>query len=347
MIVNCLKRNELSWLMAFLCRWLLLTLAWCFLNFIPVWLEVLSDTTIGGFLLAHFTGPLYKPWALWFIDYYWLAFTLAGPIYFFDQRGRFTLENDKYQALLVFVLRWLLRYWGVRISWSPLVRLGLLTVLLKLFFMPYIVTWFAGNLGNLWQALHPVQWDFRSINHILIELSLFIDVAIFGFGYLIESKRLDSEIKSVDPSWFGWLVCLWCYPPFNNFSFLPFDIALFPIKVETSDTMRLFFNGLEPVLWGIFAWSSLALGFKASNLTARGIILHGPYRWVRHPAYAAKLAVWWIQGVIFGEFTIGILLAFTVMYGLRAWTEERHLVSVDDYRDYCQEVQWRFIPGLI
>lgn len=343
----CLDFKHLSWLHAFLARWVVLTFAWCFFNFIPVWIGELADSRLSRFLIGYFSGPMYQPWAIWFIDYYWLAFSLAGPLYFFDQRDRFTLKNDKYQALLVFVFQFLLRYRGIRVNWSPLVRLGLLTVLLKLFFIPYIVTWFAGNLSNLWQAMHPIQWNFRSINHLLIEGFLFTDVAIFGFGYFIESNRLGSEIKSVDPTWIGWLACLWCYPPFNSFSFLPFDVALFPIKIETSDIARVCFNILESVLWGIFAWSSLALGFKASNLTARGIVHHGPYRWVRHPAYAAKLGVWWIQGVIFGEFTIGILLAFTVIYGLRAWTEERHLSSVDNYLDYCQDVHWRFIPGLV
>jgi len=345
MFLTTFRYDRLSWLCAFLARWLLLSWAWCVLHYAPVWLAYLPDSRFTLFLISHFSGPMYHPWALWFVDYYWLAFTLAGPLYFFDQRGRFLLNNDKYQALLVFLLQIFLRPWGLTITWSPLVRLGLLTVLLKLFFTPYIVTWGADNLIHLWQAAHPDQWTFRNVNHLLIESCLFIDVAIFGIGYLIESQRLNSEIRSVDPGWFGWLVCLWCYPPFNSFSFLPFDQALFPIKLETTESVRLFFNGCEGVLWAIFAWSSLALGFKASNLTARGIVQRGPYRWLRHPAYSAKLGVWWIQGVIFGEFTVGILLAFTLVYGLRAWTEERHLSSVDDYVAYCRAVRWRFFPG--
>lgn len=338
--------NRFSWLCAFLARWVLLSGAWCMLNYAPEWLAYLPDSPLTQFLLNHLAGPMYRPWALWFADYYWLAFTLAGPLYFFDQRGRFLQSNDKYQVLLMFALQVFLRPWGLKMGWSPLVRLGLLTVLLKLFFIPYIVTWGAGNLIHLWQAAHPDQWNFRNVNHLFIESCLFIDVAVFGIGYLIESKRLNSEIRSVDPSWLGWLACLWCYPPFNSFSFLPFDVSLFPIKIETGDAVRMIFNGIEVLLWGVFAWASLALGFKASNLTARGIVCHGPYRWMRHPAYASKLGVWWIQGVIFGEFTVGILLAFTVVYGLRAWTEERHLSAADDdYDSYCRVVRWRFFPG--
>ncbi|MGJ0486119.1 MAG: methyltransferase family protein [Methylomicrobium sp.] len=292
---------------------------------------------------------MYRPWPLWFIDYYWLAFTLAGPLYFYGQRGQYLLNNDKYQALLAFMLRGALHRWGLlKVTWSPLVRLGLLSVLLKLFFMPYMVSWGFQNINDVWSTVKTSTWDFHAITIFLIQLCLFVDVTVYGFGYLVESRRLGSEIRSVDPHWLGWLVCLCCYPPFNNFTFLPFDVQLFPIQFETTQSIKLFFNGVEVLLWAVFAWASLTLGFKASNLTARGTIRRGPYRWVRHPAYTAKLGVWWIQGIIFGDYSVGILLAFTVIYGLRAWTEERHLLAVDaDYADYSQMVRWRFFPRIL
>ncbi len=101
------------------------------------------------------------------------------------------------------------------------------------------------------------------------------------------------------------------------------------------------------LLWGIFAWASIALGFKASNLTNRGIISSGPYRFVRHPAYTAKVLIWIIQGIFFGQFYLGILTAFAVIYFLRAWTEERHLSMGQDYIEYKRMVKWRFVPYLI
>jgi protein-S-isoprenylcysteine O-methyltransferase Ste14 len=335
-----------SWLSAFLARWVFLSAAWLLLHYAPAGLELLPASRFTLFLLQHFSGTLYQPWALWFVDYYWLAYTLAGPLYFYDQRGRFLVSNDKYQALLVFLGQLFLRPWGFQMAWSPLIRLGLLTVLLKFFFTPYMASWGINNFLNLWEAAHPSQWGFRELTRALIELCLFVDIITFSFGYLIESRRLHSEIRSVDPHWLGWLVCLWCYPPFNSFSFLPFDVAFFPIKMETGENAGLFFNGCEVVLWSVFAWASLSLGFKASNLTSRGVVNRGPYRWLRHPAYAAKLSIWWIQGVVFGEFTVGILLAFTAIYGLRAWTEERHLSLDSDYHLYKQRVPWRFIPGV-
>ena len=337
------------WLWAFLSRWVFLSAAWLLLHYVPVGLAFFPDSRIAVWLLRHITSTLYRPWGLWFIDYYWLAYTLAGPLYFSGQRGRFLLANDKYQALLAFMLRGALRRWGlVKITWSPLVRLGLLSILLKLFFMPYMVSWGIQNISDVWTTIKNPAWDFHSITVFLIQLCLFVDVTVFGFGYLVESRRLGSDIRSIDPHWLGWLVCLWCYPPFNSVTFLPFDVKWFPIQIESTQTTKLLFNGVEALLWGVFAWASLALGFKASNLTARGTVQRGPYRWVRHPAYTAKVGVWWVQGIIFGDYSVGILLAFTVIYGLRAWTEERHLLAVDaEYATYSQTVPWRFIPHLL
>jgi protein-S-isoprenylcysteine O-methyltransferase Ste14 len=101
------------------------------------------------------------------------------------------------------------------------------------------------------------------------------------------------------------------------------------------------------VLWGIFAWASVALGWKASNLTNRGIVRSGPYRYVRHPAYAAKLLIWFIEGIFFGRYFIGLLFGFTLIYVLRAWTEERHLSRDQDYLTYKNEVRWRYVPGIL
>jgi len=103
---------------------------------------------------------------------------------------------------------------------------------------------------------------------------------------------------------------------------------------------------LISLLWGIFAWASVALGFKASNLTNRGIVASGPYRFVRHPAYVAKVLIWLIQGIFFAQYTAGILLGFMIIYYLRAWTEERHLSRDPDYLAYKKKVRWMLVPGI-
>jgi protein-S-isoprenylcysteine O-methyltransferase Ste14 len=110
----------------------------------------------------------------------------------------------------------------------------------------------------------------------------------------------------------------------------------------------------------IFSWASVTLGFKASNLTNRGIVGHGPYSVVRHPAYAAKNLAWWIGAIpaVYFAFLTGgasrgipavlFTLGWTGIYVLRAITEERHLLMIDNgYAQYMARVRWRFIPGVI
>ena len=48
------------------------------------------------------------------------------------------------------------------------------------------------------------------------DVILFSDVVFFTLGYLIELPLLKNEIISAEPTLFGWLVCIICYPPFNK-----------------------------------------------------------------------------------------------------------------------------------
>ena len=50
---------------------------------------------------------------------------------------------------------------------------------------------------------------------------LMVDVALFTVGYVIEIPALGNEIRTVDPTVSGWVVCIACYPPFNQAMFVP------------------------------------------------------------------------------------------------------------------------------
>ena len=91
----------------------------------------------------------------------------------------------------------------------------------------------------------------------------------------------------------------------------------------------------------------LSLGTKCSNLTNRGIVTRGPYRFVRHPAYISKNLAWWITLIpIFGFYAFLSMFVWSFVYYLRAITEERHLIKDLDYQEYCRNVKYRFIPGV-
>ena len=97
-----------------------------------------------------------------------------------------------------------------------------------------------------------------------------------------------------------------------------------------------------------YAWATVAFGMRFSNLTHRGIITHGPYRFTRHPAYVAKNTFWWLSSMVFLPWNGGIvdwvrntvlLMAVTGVYYWRAKTEERHLLADPDYRAYWDWAQ--------
>lgn len=251
-------------------------------------------------------------------------------------------------------------------------RVGLLSVLLKAFFVPLMVVWLFdhtalmivhgsellaqwGNPETGWLALfnaHGFWFAFKVI--------LFLDVLFFTLGYLIELPVLKNEIRSVDPTLLGWGVALACYPPFNGLTAMVFGggySAEFPQFDQPA--VHLAANIFLLGLMAIYTSASVALNFKASNLTHRGIIAHGPYRYIRHPAYVCKNLAWWIglmpalmvatgTSLTATLMTFGSMFGWSVIYYMRALTEEDHLRSVDgEYDAYCQKVKYRFIPGVI
>jgi protein-S-isoprenylcysteine O-methyltransferase Ste14 len=246
-----------------------------------------------------------------------------------------------------------------------------LALLLKFFFAPLMLNWCLNHLGDLSGAIAQLIDGVRegqggrelfdgSLFWAAFQMILFVDTLLFTLGYLIELPALRNRIRSVDPTLLGWLVCLACYPPFNEFTlrYLEWQSGDFP-HFETT-WLHYLVNVVLLAALGIYSWASLALGFKASNLTNRGIVTRGPYGVVRHPAYVAKNLAWWL-GALPGLYTTMLignvqaivysflaLIGWSAIYTLRALTEERHLLMSDNgYAEYVQRVRWRFIPGVV
>jgi protein-S-isoprenylcysteine O-methyltransferase Ste14 len=173
-----------------------------------------------------------------------------------------------------------------------------------------------------------------------------IDCGWALFGYASESRWLGNKTRSVEPTAFGWLVCISCYPPFNNVlgTYLPLENGP---QIVTGETAQLVLRAGVVFLFAIYASATVAFGFKFSNLTNRGIVTRGPYKYVRHPAYLCKCAAWWLEHVptmtIVKAFFLSLLCGW---YALRAWTEERHLGRDPEYREYKKKTPWVLFPGV-
>lgn len=345
---------------------------------LAIWIEIeWMRTYIFVPFSSHLAGREYRYFFGSFIDYYWaLCALICFPYsYFFDSEK--TLKADKYSAFFHFVVTYPRRIYlrfnpppapvepesnkkkkkrkkkpapieRISLRWDWLSKLGFLTLCVKLFYIPLLSNWVINNVHHQINLTRSLEWTLYQVNAYFLALFIFVDTLIFGFGYIVESKFLKNEIRSVEPTIIGWVVCLWCYPPFNYYSFHIFDHQLFDTAL---DNVPSWLNTTSLIAitvgWGIFAWASVALGFKASNLTNRGIVSKGPYRFCRHPAYTVKIMVWILEGVFFGKYFAGLMFGFAFIYFLRAWTEERHLSKDPDYLEYKKKVPYMFIPKVI
>jgi protein-S-isoprenylcysteine O-methyltransferase Ste14 len=218
--------------------------------------------------------------------------------------------------------------------------------LVKAFFTPLMFVFVSSDLSLMWSAPLLLLFDFKHIFPRLVDLFYLIDVLLAVIAYTLTLRVIDNHIRSVEPTIGGWIICVICYRPLIDAQapYIQYELD----KLIWGDVFAPY--PWLYVLWGsvilalifIYAWSTTAFGLRFSNLTNRGIITSGPYRWVKHPAYIAKNLSWWMISVPFvagAGWPIAVksclmLCAVNSIYYLRARTEERHLSADPAYRDY-------------
>jgi protein-S-isoprenylcysteine O-methyltransferase Ste14 len=182
----------------------------------------------------------------------------------------------------------------------------------------------------------------------LINFMFLVDVQFATVGYLMTMKPFDAHIRTANPYLAGWVAALMCYPPF----ILMGDNGLLNYHVNTGDWAYWFeghtkllylWGGILVLLTAMYAWATVAFGPRFSNLTHRGILTHGPYRWTRHPAYVSKNIYWWLMYMPFlvtsnsmaDAVRNSVILALVSgVYYWRAKTEEKHLMADPVYAQY-------------
>tara|TARA_B100000678_G_scaffold274566_1_gene265773 strand:- start:1039 stop:2361 length:1323 start_codon:yes stop_codon:yes gene_type:complete len=213
---------------------------------------------------------------------------------------------------------------------------------------------FASFVGADWSAL---SGDPIALSGWLITFMFLVDVAFATVGYIVTLRPLASHIRSANPFASAWMAALICYPPF----ILMGEGGPLDYHPGTADWTHWFAarpvllwltGGVLVALTAIYAWATVAFGFRFSNLTNRGILTHGPYRFSRHPAYLSKNLFWWISTIPFlttGDWSDAaraclLMAAVSGVYYWRARTEEAHLGLDPDYIAYSR---WIEANGLV
>ncbi|HEY1991067.1 MAG TPA: isoprenylcysteine carboxylmethyltransferase family protein [Gammaproteobacteria bacterium] len=224
----------------------------------------------------------------------------------------------------------------------------------KGFFLPLMFAYMCSDMGKLLAYGDPA--GVRPGFDAAYDLMYFVDVTLVSVGYLVTFRVTDTHIRSSEPTFLGWAVALACYQPFWEF------VSGQYLAYRTDYDWQSWLPAGTPgyAAWGavillltaIYLWATLSFAARFSNLTHRGILTNGPYRFSKHPAYLAKNVSWWLIAVPFlahGGWLDGLLrclmlLGVNVIYWLRARTEERHL-SVDPV--YVQYALWMEQYGLL
>jgi protein-S-isoprenylcysteine O-methyltransferase Ste14 len=241
----------------------------------------------------------------------------------------------------------------------PRIRKLALAYLVSVFFLTLMTRFFDSEYHAFAHAVEQVyspafqEWRnferFHAIYRVLYHLIFVIDVGLAVIAYGFASRWLGNRIRSVDSTFTGWAVALICYPPFNQGvadHFIGYGFFATHPLIE-AEWARMLLMTLILVSFGIYIWATMALGFKFGNLVNRGIVIAGPYRFMRHPAYAAKNLAWWLDNtqVLTNPGAALSLAVWNVIYWVRGMTEERHLSHDAAYRAYKAITPSRFLPS--
>lgn len=253
-------------------------------------------------------------------------------------------------------------YWHmgklVTLQWrevdGAIVKQHVLGWLVKGFFLPLAATYLSDGLTNFLSYDIDQLASFKSWYDFLFDTFYMMDVALASMGYLMSLRIVDAHFRSADATLLGWVVALACYEPF--WSLVSQHYLAYQSEPDWSGwlsdwpLLSYFWGGAILTLTAIYVWATVAFGLRFSNLTNRGIITNGPYRWTKHPAYAAKNLSWWMIAAPFlGHDPLEILrnclllLSVNGVYFLRARTEERHLSRDPHYVRYAEWMEARGI----
>lgn len=225
-------------------------------------------------------------------------------------------------------------------------KLFVLSIVLKSQFLPfmYVIT-----LGGIERILYIDNYfNLKNIIMNLFILGIMFDVLIAFCGYIFTSRILGHKIIDIDKNILGWIFCLICYPPYYILLQIVYETFEHPLPsnwIVYSNLFNWIILFFQSISWIIYWWATLEFGLKFSNLTWRGLVNTGPYRYFKHPAYLFKNLYWWLSlipilCIAVPEQKIKLflgLLTVSFVYYCRAKCEEKHLSKFLEYKNYIKK----------
>lgn len=237
---------------------------------------------------------------------------------------------------------------------KDILRDSVFSILVRAIFLPLNFCYVTSSIQNLRVNELGIFSDNFPLAHAslmsMIYMALIINIVP---GYVISSRLINTHMRNIDRSLMGWMVTLICYPPLVsgvfgqllNYQPLGFENPFMEpwIYFFEHSTMLYVFASLIILMEIIHWWGESILGIRASNLTHRGVITNGIFRYTRHPIYVSKCIGWCLISV---PFMVGDNfeqnLRYTLLFGgvcliyfLRSWVEEKLFADDPIYIEYA------------
>jgi len=189
---------------------------------------------------------------------------------------------------------------------------------------------------------------------------VFLAVLVLGFGVsAMVLARVNPMIyrarSRIQPGTKGWDKALLAV-------ILPAMVAILPVAALDAGRHHwsevpvwLMVLGYIALLGGIAltAWAQAVNpffepGVRIQSERQQRVIDAGPYRFVRHPGYAAALAWFFGMALALGSFwaLAPAALASAVLVLRTSWEDRLLQAELYGYADYVHRVRWRLVPGL-
>ncbi len=311
-----------------------------FLKFLAFTLTILFLYSVYG-LVPLYAEPLFAPFVESLDAAVPLTLALAIPYILIVDAFMKAPEDGLWEVSQLMLGRWSHRNWDQ-------IREYMLAWLIKGFFLPlmfsylYKVTHLLNSIPLAEHLGDPLKAYF-----FLVSIALFADLIVATVGYIFTFRVLDTHIRSSNNRLYGWIFTLICYYPFwpilygNYLSYN--DGMIWSDWLSPGSILFWFWLGTIVLLKAIWVYANVSFGLRFSNLTNRGIITNGAFRFTKHPSYIAKNLGWWLifvpflssSGPIEALQNSLLLLAVNVIYFIRARAEECHLSGDPNYVAYA------------